>query len=56
MDIVQLKTWLDKLEPKLSHKQQIIAKEIIKELKKGSVLIDVGLNYLNLIGQQKLFR
>ena len=49
MDIVQLKTWLDKLEPKLSHKQQIIAKEIIKELKKRvQFLIDVGLNYLNL--------
>ena len=49
MDIVQLKAWLDELEPKLSHKQQIIAKEIIKELKKRvQFLIDVGLNYLNL--------
>ena len=49
MDIVHLKAWLDELEPKLSHKQQIIAKEIIKELKKRvQFLIDVGLNYLNL--------
>ena len=48
MDIVQLKTWLDKLEPKLSHKQQIIAKENSQELKGVQFLIDVGREYLNL--------
>ena len=49
MDIISLKKWLDQLNTKLSHKQQIIAKEILKELnKRVQFLLDVGLNYLNL--------
>ena len=49
MDIVSLKKWLKKLESKLSYKQQIIAKEILKELnKRVQFLLNVGLNYLNL--------
>ena len=49
MDIVSLKKWLQKLERKLSINQQIIAKEILKELnKRVQFLLDVGLNYLNL--------
>ena len=49
MDIRSLKRWLNQLETKLSYKQQIIAKEILKELnKRVQFLLDVGLNYLNL--------
>ena len=49
MDILSLKEWLHQLEGKLSEKQQIIAKEILKELnKRVQFLLDVGLNYLNL--------
>ena len=49
MDILSLKKWLQQLENKLSNKQRIIAKEILKELnKRVQFLIDVGLNYLNL--------
>ena len=49
MDIQELKIWIDKLEDKLSEKQNIIAKEIIKELKKRTqFLLDVGLDYLSL--------
>ena len=49
MDIVSLKKWLLQLENKMSYKQQVIAKEILKELnKRVQFLINVGLNYLNL--------
>jgi len=49
MDIQELKNWIENLESKLSEKQNIIAKEIIKELRKRvQFLIDVGLNYLSL--------
>lgn len=49
MDISQLKEWLQNLNEKLSDKQQIIAKEILKELhKRVQFLLDVGLNYLSL--------
>lgn len=49
MDISQLKEWLQNLNEKLSEKQQIIAKEILKELhKRVQFLLDVGLNYLSL--------
>ena len=49
MDIMNLKKWLYQLETKISYKQQIIAKEILKELKKRvQFMLDVGLNYLNL--------
>ena len=49
MDIQELKKWIDNLEHKLSEKQNIIAKEIIKELhKRVQFLVDVGLDYLSL--------
>ena len=49
MDIQELLKWINSLESKLSEKQNIIAKEIIKELRKRvSFLVDVGLNYLSL--------
>ncbi len=49
LDIVSLKKWFDKLEPRLNAKQKIIAAEILKEIKKRiGFLVDVGLEYLNL--------
>ncbi|MGB2364487.1 MAG: excinuclease ABC subunit UvrA, partial [Flavobacteriales bacterium] len=49
MDIQELQKWINSLESKLSEKQNIIAKEIIKELRKRvQFLVDVGLNYLSL--------
>ena len=49
MDIKELQKWINSLESKLSEKQNIIAKEIIKELRKRvQFLVDVGLNYLSL--------
>jgi len=48
-DIKELADWFTDIEPKLSQKQQIIAHEIIKELRtRIQFLLDVGLNYLNL--------
>lgn len=48
-DIKELADWFEKIEQKLSKKQQIIAHEIIKELRtRIQFLLDVGLNYLNL--------
>ena len=49
LDIADLKEWLDKVEDHMSPKQQKIADEIIKELRKRvSTLLDVGLDYLSL--------
>jgi excinuclease ABC subunit A len=49
MDIQELQKWINSLESKLSEKQNIIAKEIIKDLRKRvQFLVDVGLNYLSL--------
>jgi len=49
LDIQELHEWIEHLENKLSEKQKIIAKEILKELRKRiQFLIDVGLNYLSL--------
>lgn len=48
-DINELADWFTNIEKKLSKKQQIIAHEIIKELRtRIQFLLDVGLNYLNL--------
>ncbi len=48
-DIQELADWFENIESKLSNKQQIIAHEIIKELRtRIQFLLDVGLNYLNL--------
>ena len=49
LDIQELKKWFDHLEDRLNDKQQIIAKEILKEIRKRiGFLLDVGLEYLNL--------
>lgn len=48
-DIQQLKNWFDKLENRLSDKQNIIAIEVLKEIRKRiGFLLDVGLDYLSL--------
>lgn len=49
LDIIALDEWFAKIESRLSKKQQTIAKEIIKEIKKRiRFLLDVGLDYLTL--------
>ncbi len=49
MDIQELAVWFETIPSKLSDKQQIIATEILKELKtRTQFLLDVGLDYLNL--------
>ena len=49
MDIITLQQWFEILEPQLSKKQQTIAKEVIKEIRKRiKFLLDVGLDYLTL--------
>ena len=49
MDIAQLKTWMDGLEDRLDEKQNKIAKEVLKEIRKRiHFLLDVGLDYLSL--------
>lgn len=48
-DIQQLKNWFDKLENRLSDKQNVIAIEVLKEIRKRiGFLLDVGLDYLSL--------
>ena len=49
MDIAQLAAWFTELETRLSDKQNVIAKEILKEIRaRIDFLLDVGLNYLTL--------
>ncbi len=49
MDIVALNEWFEGIENRLSDRQNIIATEIIKEIKtRIGFLLDVGLNYLTL--------
>ena len=49
MDITELHKWVSELEPKLSKTEQIIAHEIIKEIRNRlGFLVDVGLDYLSL--------
>ena len=49
IDLVQLIKWFDGIENRLSNKQNIIAKEIIKEIRERlQFLLDVGLTYLTL--------
>ena len=49
MDINELYVWLENVTPHLDEKQQIIAAEILKELKSRlRFLLDVGLDYLSL--------
>jgi excinuclease ABC subunit A len=48
-DLVQLQQWFEGIESRLSNKQNIIAKEIIKEIRERlQFLLDVGLTYLSL--------
>jgi excinuclease ABC, A subunit len=49
MDITDLKVWVEDVEQHISEKQQLIAKEILKEIRKRiNFLLDVGLDYLSL--------
>ncbi|CAN5372686.1 excinuclease ABC subunit UvrA [soil metagenome] len=49
MDIIALQSWSMGAEKKLSKKQQVIAKEVLKEItKRIKFLLDVGLDYLTL--------
>ena len=49
MDISAFSLWLDIIEQQLNNNQKIIAKHIIKELKKRvQFILDVGLSYLSL--------
>jgi excinuclease ABC subunit A len=48
-DLVQLVEWFNGIEKRLSNKQNIIAKELIKEIRERlQFLLDVGLTYLTL--------
>ena len=49
IDIADLKNWLGNVERHLNEKQQLVAKEILKEIRKRiDFLLNVGLNYLSL--------
>lgn len=49
LDIAELSQWFNQLESSLSKKQQLIAHEIIKEIRtRLSFLVNVGLEYLSL--------
>ncbi|WP_423148599.1 excinuclease ABC subunit UvrA [Rubrolithibacter danxiaensis] len=49
MDIIRLSEWFENLESRLTERQNIIAKEILKEIRaRIGFLLDVGLNYLTL--------
>jgi excinuclease ABC subunit A len=49
MDIVELGSWFEGIEKKLSEKQNIIARDVLKEIRaRIGFLLDVGLDYLTL--------
>ncbi|OFX86600.1 MAG: excinuclease ABC subunit A [Bacteroidetes bacterium GWF2_33_16] len=49
MDIDLLYQWFSNIEPQLTDKQKLIARDVIKEIRERlSFLLDVGLNYLSL--------
>ena len=49
MDIRELSAWFDGLESRLSDRQNLIAKEVLKEIRKRiGFLLDIGLEYLML--------
>ena len=49
MDIQRLADWFDGLETRLNERQQVIAAEVLKEIRKRiNFLLDVGLDYLHL--------
>ncbi len=49
MELSDLSSWIDQLEPRLTKQQQAISKEILKEIRSRlHFLLDVGLDYLSL--------
>ncbi|MEN8157103.1 MAG: excinuclease ABC subunit UvrA [Bacteroidota bacterium] len=49
MDIGEMARWLENIENKLSERENIIARDILKEIRSRlGFLLDVGLNYLSL--------
>ena len=49
MDLVKLSTWFGEIETRLNKKQNIIARDILKEIRERiQFLLDVGLTYLSL--------
>ncbi|MCT4624571.1 MAG: excinuclease ABC subunit UvrA, partial [Schleiferiaceae bacterium] len=49
MDVLDFAKWLDKVPKLLDSKEQVIAQEVLKELKtRTQFLVDVGLTYLSL--------
>lgn len=49
MDISELSAWTVDLESRLSNRQNVIAKEVLKEIRKRiGFLLDIGLDYLTL--------
>ena len=49
MDISELSEWITGLESRLSERQNVIAKEVLKEIRKRiGFLLDIGLDYLTL--------
>lgn len=49
MDIRELWNWLDGLEERITERQQLIGREVLKEVRKRvGFLLDVGLDYLTL--------
>ncbi|MFC6996881.1 excinuclease ABC subunit UvrA [Rufibacter roseus] len=49
MDIAELAGWMANLEERLSERQNLIARELLKEIRKRiGFLVDVGLEYLHL--------
>lgn len=54
LDINDLKAWFDAIEEKLNERQQAIAHEVLKEIRKRiKFLLDVGLDYLTLFRSSK---
>ncbi|ARS37186.1 excinuclease ABC subunit UvrA [Pontibacter actiniarum] len=49
LDITKLAAWFEALEDRMSERQNVIAKELLKEIRKRiGFLLDVGLDYLSL--------
>jgi len=49
LDILQLSNWFEGVEKRLNKRQQLIAQEVLKEIRKRiKFLLDVGLDYLTL--------
>lgn len=49
MDVISLQNWFDNVEDRLNEKQNIIAKEVLKEIRSRiHFLLDVGLDYVSL--------